>query len=72
MRIWKPNSADTIRTCTRLATETLRDRNIRSGSNGAAAVACRRTNPASRATAAAKRPSVRADTQPKRVVSTIA
>ena len=58
------NMPDTIRIWTRLAPETLRERKIRSGISGLAAVAWRTTNAASRASDTAPRPSVWAAPQP--------
>ena len=64
MRIWNPNMAEIARTWTRLAPETLRERKMRNGSSGLAAIACRATNPASRAPATAAQPIVCAEPQP--------
>ncbi|CAM5612171.1 hypothetical protein SCYAM73S_03471 [Streptomyces cyaneofuscatus] len=60
---WNENSAATISIWTTLAPDTLRERRMRSGISGVRAVAWRRTNPASRASASAPRPSVRAEAQ---------
>jgi hypothetical protein len=66
-----PKAAATVSACTAFAPETLRDRNIRNGSNGVRARRCRIPNEASKTMAAAKVPRVRTDTQPYPAVSTI-
>ena len=68
--IWKANIAEIIRNCTMLAPETLRERRIRSGISGVAAVAWRTKNPASSASAMHARPSVRTEPQPWSAVPT--
>jgi hypothetical protein len=69
---WNPNAAATASAWTALDTDTCRERNTRSGSNGARARPCRTTNPASSTTAPPKSASERADTHPCAVVPAIA
>ena len=58
------NPPTTISAWTRLAPARFRDRNRRRGSNGVRAVACRATNPATRASDRAPSPTVRPLAQP--------
>ncbi len=69
---WNPNAAATARACTAFAIDTSRRANTRSGSNGARAVHCRTTNPASSTTAAPPLSSVCGEPQPYRVVPAMA
>ena len=59
-----PNMPATVSTWIRLAPETLRERKIRSGTNGLRAVASRTTKPASRASASPARRRVAPAVQP--------
>ena len=66
-----PNIPATMSAWTTFAPETLRERKMRSGTSGRLAVAWRATKPASRAIAAAPKPSVCAEPQPWSTVPTI-
>ena len=59
-----PNMPAAPTTCIRFAPATLRERRIRSGISGCAAVCSRSTNPASSTDATAAQPSVGAALQP--------